>query len=292
MTELFKPFSDRFSVPSGILINIWLPAAVSHVAADKFVHLNHVLVVGTSPSFDCASDSPPRNSYITSKVRSPRAREGGHVGFLLTTFMSGGGLAPKKPWNMVMSAPALRGVTKLNGTGFAHFGVRCTKSSVAITTNPGSGDAFHPVEVRALKLFHVSPEHFMYIRPPALGLVNPSDCVDMDCDGNKHVVFKDLDGSLTGQAGGSVIAKAEFEWNGDPRRGLGLYFFYFFFFIIIFLLLIASRPSPGSTADFLVCLPRETSKCDTAEIRLPAVRSTRFLSQRLLHKTTNSRQFS
>lgn len=43
----------------------------------------------------------------------------------------------------------------------------------------------------------------------------------MDCDGAKHVLIKDLDGTLTGVSGGSVISKAEYEWNGDPRRGLG-----------------------------------------------------------------------
>ena len=61
----------------------------------------------------------------------------------------------------------------------------------------------------------------LYLLPPALKWVNPSDCVDMDCDGAKHVLMKDLDGSLTGTAGASIISMAEYEWDGDPRRGLG-----------------------------------------------------------------------
>ena len=209
---------------SGILINVWKPPSISHVAADKFVRLESVLVVGTSASFDCTADSVvPRNSYITKHVRSPRARGGGHIGFMLTTFMSGGGLAPKFSWNIVMSPPAIGGVTNLNATGFSNFSTKCGKTSVAISTNPGSSDAFHPVEVRAMKLFNVGTAELLYVRPPNIRLINPSDCVDMDCDGEKHVIFKDLDGSLTGSVGGSIIAKAELEWNGDPRRGLGWY---------------------------------------------------------------------
>ena len=47
---------------------------------------------------------------------------------------------------------------------------------------------------------------------------------DLDCDAQKHVLIKDLDGSLLNRgAGGSIISEAEFEWDGDPRRGLGDY---------------------------------------------------------------------
>ena len=44
----------------------------------------------------------------------------------------------------------------------------------------------------------------------------------MDCDGLKKALIKDLDGSLLGEEG-AVIPQSEFEWNGDPRRGLGDY---------------------------------------------------------------------
>ena len=52
--------------------------------------------------------------------------------------------------------------------------------------------------------------------------INPSDCVDMDCDGLKKVMIKDLDGSFVGQKG-AVISQSEYEWDGDRRRGLGDY---------------------------------------------------------------------
>ena len=52
--------------------------------------------------------------------------------------------------------------------------------------------------------------------------MNPSDCVDMDCDGQKKAMIRDLDGTLLGSVG-TVIAQSEFEWDGDSRRGLGDY---------------------------------------------------------------------
>ena len=44
----------------------------------------------------------------------------------------------------------------------------------------------------------------------------------MDCDARRQILIRDLDGSLTGAVGGSVLAKAEFEWGGDKRYGLGM----------------------------------------------------------------------
>jgi hypothetical protein len=44
----------------------------------------------------------------------------------------------------------------------------------------------------------------------------------MDCDGLKKALILDLDGTFleTGSAG-SIVAESEWEWDGDPRRGLG-----------------------------------------------------------------------
>lgn len=215
---------NHFSIFSnpGILILVWKPPALSHQTADKFVRLDRVLIVGTSPSFDCVSDSVvPRNSDITEAVRAPRYKGGGNVGFMLTSFTSSTGLAPQMSWHGVNSYPAIRGVVKLNNVGFAHFETKCGKDSVVFTTNPKSPDAFHPVEARGISMYNVDNDKLFYIPPSSIGWINPSDCIDMDCDGAKHVLIKDIDGTLTGISGGSVVSKAEYEWNGDPRRGLG-----------------------------------------------------------------------
>ena len=52
--------------------------------------------------------------------------------------------------------------------------------------------------------------------------VNPSDCVDMNCDGLKKAILDDLDGSLFG-APGTLLPESEWEWGGNPQLGLGDY---------------------------------------------------------------------
>ena len=44
----------------------------------------------------------------------------------------------------------------------------------------------------------------------------------MDCDALKKVLIRDLDGSLLGSVG-TIVPASDFEWDGDPRRGLGDY---------------------------------------------------------------------
>ncbi|XP_048585401.1 fibrocystin-L isoform X2 [Nematostella vectensis] len=209
---------------AGVLLNVHSPPALSHKAAEKFVQLDRVLIVGTSQYHDCTSDnSEPINAFSTRVARGPRAKGGGHIGFLLSSFTSGIGMAPEFPWHYMASYPAIAGVTRLNSVTLARFGVTCGKRSVALQTNPRSEDVIHPTETRNISLVLVDQDSLVYFNVPNVKLVNPSDCVDMDCDGMKEVLISDLDGSLTGLKTGSIISKAEFEWNGEPRRGLGDY---------------------------------------------------------------------
>ena len=45
---------------------------------------------------------------------------------------------------------------------------------------------------------------------------------DMECDGLKQSLLVDKDGSFLGKPG-AILPEAEFEWDGDKRRGLGDY---------------------------------------------------------------------
>ena len=63
--------------------------------------------------------------------------------------------------------------------------------------------------------------------PAPYSKVNPSDCVDMDCDGLKKAFVFDKDGSLmpSGQPG-TIFAYSEFAWDAmdrDRARGTGDY---------------------------------------------------------------------
>ena len=62
--------------------------------------------------------------------------------------------------------------------------------------------------------------------PVVLSKVDPSNCVDMDCDGRRKVVITDQDGKFFGGSGKTLISKSQDEWSedgydGDPRFGLG-----------------------------------------------------------------------
>ena len=49
-----------------------------------------------------------------------------------------------------------------------------------------------------------------------------SSCVDMSCDAKKKLLIKDFDGSFFGTSS-SYIPESEYEYNGDPRHGVGDY---------------------------------------------------------------------
>ena len=78
-------------------------------------------------------------------------------------------------------------------------------------------------------LIHLVGLHFdsvdqvsrLLFQQPNTQWINPSDCVDMDCDARRQQLIRDLDGSLTGSVGGTVIPMAEYEWDGDKKYGLG-----------------------------------------------------------------------
>ncbi|KAJ8026384.1 Fibrocystin-L [Holothuria leucospilota] len=205
----------------GVLALIIGPGATSHRIVEKFVEIRDTTFVGTSPSFECFANSP-RAGVFTAKHRRPKGPGGGVVGVYFSAFMSETNGAPFKPLHSVRSYPALRGVSKLTGVTFAEYGEACGRRNVIIMTNPASGDASHPIHLQSIHLLNVLKKCYLVIHRPSLGLVNPSDCVDMDCDGMKKAIILDLDGSFLGDVG-TVIPQSEFEWDGDPRRGLGDY---------------------------------------------------------------------
>ena len=44
----------------------------------------------------------------------------------------------------------------------------------------------------------------------------------MVCDAKQHLYLKDIDGTFLGSPG-YVLPEAEYEWDGDPARGIGDY---------------------------------------------------------------------
>ncbi|KAA0710123.1 Fibrocystin-L Polycystic kidney and hepatic disease 1-like protein 1 [Triplophysa tibetana] len=122
-----------------------------------------------------------------------------------------------------MSYNAIAGLLTVSDTTFVGFKNVCsTERDYMFITNPGNEDLQHPISVERITKIDSTEESLAFIHNPDLGKVNPSDCVDMDCDAKKKTMLKDLDGSFLG-AVGAVVPYSEYEWNGDPRHGLGDY---------------------------------------------------------------------
>ncbi|XP_033493349.2 PKHD1 like 1, tandem duplicate 1 [Epinephelus lanceolatus] len=209
----------------GIMPIIYTPPSLSHAYADKTVHVQNAFIVGSSPHFNCSDALPSGdfNVFITKSERAPRPLTGGRSGICWPTFASGHNRAPTMPHHGISSYNAIKGLMKVVDTTFAGFRSVCSDEvDVMFMTNPENDDLQHPVQVSGITMSDSTEEAKVYIHRPDISKVNPSDCVDMDCDGKKKTMLKDLDGSFLGTVG-TVVPQSEYEWGGDPRRGLGDY---------------------------------------------------------------------
>ncbi|XP_059206673.1 fibrocystin-L-like isoform X1 [Centropristis striata] len=209
----------------GVMPLIYGPPSLSHKFADKTVHVQNSLIVGSSPNFNCSATLPGSdfNMKISEGHRAPRPPTGGRSGIGWPTFQSGHNTAPAKPHHLNMNYNAIKGLMTVRDTTFVGFREVCSgEMNFMFITNPLNEDLQHPVQVSGLTLSDSTEEAKVFVHRPDVSKANPADCVDMDCDAKKKTMLKDLDGSFLG-AVGDVVPQSEFEWGGDPRRGLGDY---------------------------------------------------------------------
>uniref|UniRef100_H2YFZ9 G8 domain-containing protein n=1 Tax=Ciona savignyi TaxID=51511 RepID=H2YFZ9_CIOSA len=214
----------------GYLPIIFAPAALSHVYAEKFARLESVVCVGRSDHFDPVLDTmdeaTDKNLIIRAKKRAaPRNPTGGKTCVMLPLFQSASNGAPFKPFNKNNKYPAIRGLLSVQGIFYFYKKLQAdgTRDSI-FWTNPANEDIYHPTHLANVTLSNVEEASKLRLDRPSLGKINPSDCVDMECDGMKKVLIKDVDGGFLGSPG-AVISQAEFGWD-DPNqlaRGLGDY---------------------------------------------------------------------
>ena len=143
------------------------------------------------------------------------------IGAIISAFISSSTPGPLFPWNLPMAYPAIGGKTTYNRTTFANFVKACGKKTVIFRTNPSNGDISHPTVLQDITLINVTNSMKVSIPKPSTRWINPSDCVDMDCDALRKIVIKDIDGSFFGEAGGSLVSRSEYQWDRDRRYGLG-----------------------------------------------------------------------
>ena len=211
---------------AAIFTAVFGPPSLLHMVGTKSVQIEHTTIVSASSSFNCIQDGihPVIANHIRSHSPGIRTPTHGHVG-IISNFVSGKGSYPKFPWPSNHNYPAIGGVTRLTKVAFVGFGNRCgNQKDSAIMTSPHSEDANHPTHLEMITFENCDNNSKLFVHEPALNRVNPSDCVDMDCDGMKSVLFRDIDGSFT-ETGefSTMVSMAEFEWDGDRRRGLGDY---------------------------------------------------------------------
>lgn len=103
---------------------------------------------------------------------------------------------------------------------FAHFESNsCNQPDTVFINSVKNDDGQHPIQISESHLFNVDNSSKVFLHRPNLGKINPSDCVDMDCDGLKKNLMNDIDGSFLGSPG-TVFSQSEFGW-GSQQRGLG-----------------------------------------------------------------------
>ena len=118
-----------------------------------------------------------------------------------------------------MTYNALDGLMRVVGNSFINFKSNCGSRDYAIASSLHNDDGQHPVEISNTQFSNVDIDSKVFIHRPNIAKINPSDCVDMDCDGLKKNLLTDTDGSFLGSPG-TVISQSEWNW-GSQQRGLG-----------------------------------------------------------------------
>ena len=95
----------------------------------------------------------------------------------------------------------LYGMNFLKNVAFINFDNVCGVDHFAISNLPKQHD--HHIETRTegISFVGTSDNNNLFLYEPEVGWINPSDCVDMDCDGPKKAMIVDVDGSFSGIRG-------------------------------------------------------------------------------------------
>ncbi|KAJ0054901.1 hypothetical protein NL108_007111 [Boleophthalmus pectinirostris] len=209
----------------GLMPLIYEPPSLAHLFADKKVTVESSLIVGSSPNLNCSETVPSADYNIINSANSRVGRPptGGRSGLCWPSFNSGHNTAPAKPHPLNMNYNAIKGLMTVTDTTFVGFKPVCSgEQNYMFITNVMNEDLQHPVQVSGIRTIDSSKDNRVFIHRASLGKVNPSDCVDMECDAKKKTLLRDLDGSFLGVVG-TVIPHSEYAWDGDARRGLGDY---------------------------------------------------------------------
>ena len=212
---------------AGIFAAVIGPPSLRHERGEKQVVIEDSLIVSATTGSDCERDSiVPETSvhpqaFSELRLRSP---SNGHIGIIMPVFVSSRGHRTLSGWSSISAYPAISGKTTIRDVTFAGFGSRCPgKSDTLLITHKTSEDCNHPMHLETISHHRNSDDVMKYFNhEPILGSINPSDCVDLDCDGLKHVLVRDEDGSFLEMGGArTLVSMAQLGWGENGPRGLG-----------------------------------------------------------------------
>ena len=121
-----------------------------------------------------------------------------------TQFNGIGGESPSKPWSIRGGQQTIYGWTEVEQVIFANFQA-CgdVRDMVFSNEQMGSEGAVNPIRFKNIQLHNVDISSLVYLKPGSLGT-----CVNIDCDGDRHLFLIDEDGSFIGRPG-TVLPRAE-----------------------------------------------------------------------------------
>ncbi|CAF3637436.1 unnamed protein product [Rotaria sp. Silwood1] len=210
----------------GIFTLVRGPSALSHETGNNSIIIRNSIVIGAITPNDC--NDIPDNTTLSEKygatakplvsATSSSTDPGGRSGISFPYF-SGDNMMPRHPWSGIGSYPNIDGLMTITNVTMAFYNDICSRRDIAIQVSQNNDDGQHPVVTDHMYVYNTSSSNLVFNGRPNLGAVNPSDCVDMDCDGLKKSLLIDTDGTLFGQPS-TVFSEAEYLW-GNQAHGVG-----------------------------------------------------------------------
>ncbi|KAH9512878.1 Fibrocystin-L [Bulinus truncatus] len=191
---------------------------------DFGIYYNHYpsLTSSFSENLDHLDDGNEQVKFSCLNRGHGSSKPCGKIGIQIVTFTSGTNGAPKKEFTLLKIHPSIKGSMYLTSNIFVNYNSCSGGRDFILGPNKDNDDACHPVLVKNSTLINIEHLSKFFFYPPFVTKVNPSDCVDMDCDGLKKCLIEDLDGTFLGHMG-YVLPNSAYEWDGNPRHGLGDY---------------------------------------------------------------------
>ncbi|OAF68924.1 hypothetical protein A3Q56_03331, partial [Intoshia linei] len=207
---------------------------VNHILNKHYVTIERSVYVGMSKGFDCQNNNIEKSNkgfYVIATSSTP-PKIGGEQSYhaiLWPTTNENDNMFPEMALHTLMSRNLLSFDINVKDTVFVNYNKGCQNSKNYIFVyNPENKDYSYMIKTNKLKYFNVSENNIAQFGRPKLSNIKTfNGCIDMDCDMNKKLLIKDLDGSLLEHfypkenRKYAIIPDSSFQWNGDQSRGFG-----------------------------------------------------------------------